>query len=506
MTPETAERCDVVVVGGGGAGLAAAIESATAGSSTVLLEKNRALGGSTAWSVGSVTASGTPHQRRRGIVDRPEWHWADMPLFPHAENERDNVELRRRLCNDMPATFDWLLALGVRFFGPVAEPPHRVPRMHTVLPNSGSFIYHLQKKARALGVKIHEQTAVDSLRIADGRVTGVQYRRDGHVGYLEAGAVILATGDFTSDPVFKMRFMGARAAVVPGVNVTATGDGQRMVEAIGGVIVNGDLALGPELRFKAPSNRHWTKRLPPATILASCIEWSMRHMPQRVLRPMIMQFLTTALAPSMTLLTEGALLVDRDGRRLDAAHTEPAALVADSPGNLGYIILDDRIAKKFSAWPHFISTAPGIAYAYIGDYARNRRDICRAAPSIEALAQSIGVDARALSATVSDAKTAPQGAADHGSSPAAAFGPGPFWALGPVSAVFVHSEGGLKVDLEQRVLHGSGYAIPGLYAAGSTGQGGLLLRGHGHHLAWAFSSGRRAGVSAARFARAAPQA
>ena len=34
---------------------------------------------------------------------------------------------------------------------------------------------------------------------------------------------------------------------------------------------------------------------------------------------------------------------------------------------------------------------------------------------------------------------------------------------------------------------------PGLYAAGSTGQGGLLLKGHGHHLAWAFVSGRRAG-------------
>ena len=37
----------------------------------------------------------------------------------------------------------------------------------------------------------------------------------------------------------------------------------------------------------------------------------------------------------------------------------------------------------------------------------------------------------------------------------------------------------------------------GLFAAGATGQGGLLLKGHGHHLAWAFTSGRRAGRSAA---------
>jgi succinate dehydrogenase/fumarate reductase flavoprotein subunit len=84
------------------------------------------------------------------------------------------------------------------------------------------------------------------------------------------------------------------------------------------------------------------------------------------------------------------------------------------------------------------------------------------------------------------------------------FGVGPFWALGPVSAVFVHSEGGLAVDLEHRVLDRVGRSIAGLYAAGSTGQGGLLLKGHGHHLAWAFTSGRRAGRHAARFASASP--
>jgi fumarate reductase flavoprotein subunit len=69
---------------------------------------------------------------------------------------------------------------------------------------------------------------------------------------------------------------------------------------------------------------------------------------------------------------------------------------------------------------------------------------------------------------------------------------GPFYALGPVRSVFVHNEGGLAVDLEHRVLGPDDKAIPGLYAAGATGQGGLLLKGHGHHLAWAFTSGRRA--------------
>jgi fumarate reductase flavoprotein subunit len=67
----------------------------------------------------------------------------------------------------------------------------------------------------------------------------------------------------------------------------------------------------------------------------------------------------------------------------------------------------------------------------------------------------------------------------------------------------VHNEGGLLVDERHRVLDASGQPIAGLWAAGSTGQGGLLLKGHGHHLAWAFVSGRRAGRFAADAAREA---
>jgi succinate dehydrogenase/fumarate reductase flavoprotein subunit len=123
--PVRDEVVDVVVVGGGAAGLAAAIEARAAGASVVLLEKNAALGGSTAWSIGSVTASQTPHQRQRGIVDSPADHWADMPGFAGALGERDNPALRRILCDEMPATFQWLLDSGVRFMGPTPEPPHR---------------------------------------------------------------------------------------------------------------------------------------------------------------------------------------------------------------------------------------------------------------------------------------------------------------------------------------------------------------------------------------------
>jgi fumarate reductase flavoprotein subunit len=101
------------------------------------------------------------------------------------------------------------------------------------------------------------------------------------------------------------------------------------------------------------------------------------------------------------------------------------------------------------------------------------------------------MDADALRATVTEHNSI---AASQGRTPLLE---APFIALGPVRSVFVHNEGGLAVDREHRVLGAHGQPIPGLYAAGATGQGGLLLKGHGHHLAWAFVSGRRAGRFAA---------
>jgi len=69
--------------------------------------------------------------------------------------------------------------------------------------------------------------------------------------------------------------------------------------------------------------------------------------------------------------------------------------------------------------------------------------------------------------------------------------------------VFVHNEGELAVDAAHRVVGAKDAPMPGPYAAGSTGQGGVLLKGHSHHLAWAFVSGRRAASNAA-FAAVTP--
>jgi succinate dehydrogenase/fumarate reductase flavoprotein subunit len=481
---------DVVVVGGGGSGLAAAIEARALGRDVLLLEKNSQLGGSTAWSIGSVSASATPHQLRKGIKDRPEDHWRDMAGFNGDLDARDNAELRRVLADAMPETFRWLLTHGVRFYGPMPEPPHKKPRMHNVLPNSRAFITHLERAARRAGVVIQCGARATSLVIEDGRVVAIDCATPtGPRRFRARGGVVLATGDFTSDPELKARFMGPQEAKIDGVNVTATGDGQKLALPLGGRIINGDLALGPELRFVPPQRRNILLSLPPWRALANLMAWSLEHMPSALLRPFVMSFVTTALAPSPNLFAEGAILVNRRGERFTEEGDKPAYAVPDQPDKIAYILLDQRMAALFSAWPHFISTAPGVAYAYVDDYRRNRSDIFTQGATLDALAGKLSMPAAAIAETVR--------AHNAGVGNRPQFGEGPYVALGPVRAVFVHAEGGLAVDKEHRVLGTDDRPIPGLYAAGSTGQGGLLLKGHGHHLAWAFASGRRAGRNAA---------
>jgi succinate dehydrogenase/fumarate reductase flavoprotein subunit len=483
------DNFDVIVVGGGGSGLAAAIEARAAGAKVLLIEKNPELGGSTAWSIGSLTATGTPHQLRKGIVDSTSDHWRDMAGFNGELDARDNPELRRVLADNIPETFRWLLAHGIRFYGPMPEPPHQKPRMHNVLPNSRSYIAHLEQAARRAGVVIRTETRALSLVTADRRVDGIDCETPVGRKHYRAAAVVLAAGDFTSDPELKAQYMGPREAKVDGVNVTATGDGQKLALALGARVLNGDLALGPELRFIPPRKQNILLKLPPWPLLAGFMAWSLDRMPSFLLRPFVMSFVTTALAPSPSLFEAGALLVNKTGGRFTDELAKPAYDVAEQADKLAYILLDSRLVQNFNAWPNFISTAPGVAYAYLDDYRRNRRDVYATAVSLAELGGKLGLSPDVLATTISRY--------NEGAGNRRKFGAGPYVALGPVRAVFVHAEGGLAVDHDHHVLGANDVPIAGLYAAGSTGQGGLLLKGHGHHLAWAFVSGRRAGRNAA---------
>jgi fumarate reductase flavoprotein subunit len=176
-----------------------------------------------------------------------------------------------------------------------------------------------------------------------------------------------------------------------------------------------------------------------------------------------------------------------------------AAAVARQPGKIAYIFIDAVLARIFSMPPNYISTAPGIAYAYFDDYSVLRKDIVYTGQTVSQLAKRLSIDPVTLMETVDRNNRSVavgkdnefgQRELDQGLHEA------PFYVLGPLIGCYSTVEGGLRVDSKCHVLTTEGKIIPRLYAVGDVGHGGLILFGHGMHIAWALVSGRIAGRNA----------
>lgn len=486
---------DVVVVGGGGSGLAAGIEAASLHRSVALLEKGAHLGGTTARSIGSISATNTPHQYRAGILDCPEDHLADLDRFNAKFGLPGRADFSRLLAENAPETVRWLMDMGITFFGPMKELPHRKPRMHNVLPNSRAYIFHMARRARRLGVDLHTRTTARELIREDGRVVGVMaVGPGGPMTFRARGGVVLASGDYSADREMKAQYVNEAVAEFPAVNPTNTGDGHRMALAIGARIVNGHL-YHAGIRFPAPPPK-WIAGLPPHRPYTWAMNVALERLPGWLLRPFLMAFLTTVLVPSPKLFQEGAILVNRRGERFADELGPIDEPLACQPDRQAHILLDAHHIAKFTGWPWYVSTVPGFAYATIADYRRNRGDMVFEGATLSELADRVGLPGATLEQTVA-AYNAGDAAGGPPRGDRRAVGPGPFIAMGPVTTRLNFIDGGLAVDDKLRVLGEDGQPIAGLYAAGLTGLGGVLLAGHGHHLGWVFTSGRFAGRYAA---------
>lgn len=468
---------DVVVVGGGGAGLACAVAAAEGGARVALLERGARLGGTTAYSVGSMTAAGTSLQRRAGIADRAEDLLEDMWAYPDPGLAGDAPALRRLYAEESGPTLEWLVRHGVQFTTPNVEPPHRVARMHNVVPSSRSYIARLEEAARACGVKIHLSTEVTDLVQDDGEVRGVEATTPaGDVRFLASRGVVLATGDFSGSTQMRTEHLAPSAAAALPINPDALGIGHALAARAGGELVAMDRLFGPQLRFGPPPRRSLLDRLPTWRWLCALEGRVVRAVPPAALRPVAKALLVTHMSPTDELFRQGAVLVDSTGTRFGAEEA-PAQELAARPGARGFLVLDATVAATFDKHPHFISTAPGIAFAYFSDYRRGRPDLVTKADSVAELAERLEMDPAHLQQAV------------EGSRLRAAY-----VALGPVHSMLTVTEGAVRVDEGLQVLRPDGQAVPSLFAIGAVGQGGMLLKGHGHHIGWAMTSGRVLGV------------
>jgi succinate dehydrogenase/fumarate reductase flavoprotein subunit len=131
LVPETAaastgmkwdREADVVVIGAGAVGLPAAIQAWEAGTSVLLLEAQKDVGGHAITSGGNVPlGGGTSAQKKHNIVDSPDLLFADLTDwsvvqpngFPdYRYNDR---EIIRAFADNSAPSFEWLVAHGVIF-------------------------------------------------------------------------------------------------------------------------------------------------------------------------------------------------------------------------------------------------------------------------------------------------------------------------------------------------------------------------------------------------------
>lgn len=497
-SPGASHDADLIIVGGGGSGLAAAARGAELGLRILLLERQPQLGGTTGIAVGSFTANRTSLQSEKQIEDTLESHIEDAGRFASAPIEARNVaRLRNHFLSEAADTFEWLRELGLVFHGPSPEPPNRVPRMHNVVPNARAYVAVLHREALRHGAKVLCRAAVTRLLSqsdqdhAPARIVGVEADVDGQPRQFSARlGVVLAAGDYANSPDLIRRFKGADFGDIEGINPHACGDGHRLAESVGARLLNMEITYGPELRFVSQPARlpAWLRQLGNWNAARQLMGWALPLLPDALLRAYIKRLLVTWQHPEEALFADGAILVNSSGLRFCTETESPQReiAVARQPGKEAYLVLDEPLCDHYSRWPHFISTAPEIAYAYVNDYLRLRPDIAVQGSTLEEL-----VTRRRLSRTFLENLQKTLAYCREGSLPPVARYHGKRWVLlGPVKSWFTTTEGGAAITRHLEVLDEQNHPIPGLYAIGQNGLGGQILWGHGLHIAWAITSGR----------------
>jgi 3-oxosteroid 1-dehydrogenase len=481
--------CDVLVVGSGGGALTGAFAAASAGLATLVIEKTGLLGGTTAYSGAGLWLPDTQVQRRAGVEDSAE----DARTYLRAivgdyEVERQETyistagDLVALLESDPNIAFEWrsfpdyfpmpgrrdtgraiypvdlpdaeLGDLGERLRPEVGA--DRAGERHREDPHTGgrALVGRLLMALRATGrAELLTETSARALVVGDGRVVGVEaVGADGEPLRIHAErGVLLAAGGMEGDAALRTRHrVPGRAAWTMGPRGANTGD---LVEAAVGI--GADTTLLDEA--------WWCTGIEQPDGSAGFMVG-----------------------------VRGGLMVDGAGARFVnecLPYDRTARAMIEHGTEVAHLVFDSSEGGIFPAG--VIPDATPAEHLAAGTWVT--------APTVEGIAQSIGVPAAALAATVAEfnrSAAAGVDAAFHrgedpfdlffcppGEGPDAPANPAlrpigkpPFYAARVVVSD-LGTKGGLRTDIDARVLRADGSPIEGLYAAGNTS---ASLSGHAY--------------------------
>lgn len=468
-------QADVVVAGYGIAGVCAAIEAARAGADVLILERTGGWGGAAALAGGYVyLGGGTPLQQALGFEDTPE----NMEKFLVAALGPgvDKAKIADYTHGSVEH-YNWLVSCGVpfreAFWGePGWEPPHdeglmysggenaapfnaiakpaprgHVPQMTGKVTGQKGGGYMLMKPlaetAESLGARVEYDIRIQRLVVDDtGRVVGVAAKRYGKDITIRAtSGVVLATGSFA----YQEKMIEGHAPRLIGRPGAA-------IEEHDGIGILVAQALGAD------------------TAHMDATEVAIFADPQLMVRGIIVNGRGQRYIPEDTY----------------AGRIGQATLIQQD--NQAYLVIDE------AAYEAALGTETSTPFF--------RQPPKWAAETVEEIEADMGLPTRALQSTI---EVYNLHAAD-GHDPL--LGKKPEWVkpIGtPLAAYDLRGHtagftlGGLRTDLDSRVLHVSGEPIAGLFAAGRC-TSGICAGGYvsGASLGDGSFYGRRAGIAAAK--------
>jgi fumarate reductase flavoprotein subunit len=446
---------DVLVIGAGACGLAAAIAAHDAGATVAIIEKLDRPGGNSSLSTGSVPAAGTRFQREAGIDDSTDRFIEDLI---RKGGPTDCPDLLRRLVETSAEAVEWLVdTVGARMVLVTAykHVGHSVPRLHAPVSRRGQdLVDDLLAAVEQRGIPLAiGNDARALLSDATSAVIGADVEtRNGERHRTAARKTILAVNGFAGNRDLVARFCSEVSGAQYFGARGSTGEAVLWGEQIGAALGN----IGAYQGYAAVSDPH-----------GSLLSW--------------------------TTIEKGGIIVNGAGKRFGDESAGYSGYTPNVMGERGpcFAIFDQRIFDVTAAEEEFVELAN-----YGG---------VKQADTPAALAVLQRLDAAAVAATLDDYNRAARGET------ADAFGRRDF-ALAPLTGTLYicrvvpglfHTQGGLMVDIDGRVLRPSGQPIANLFAGGGaaaglsgrTGAGGYAS---GNGLLSAVGLGRLAGLAATR--------
>src|SRR5579864_1737258 len=248
---------DLVAIGGGFAGLCAAVRGAELGLRTAVLEA----GADEAYLCSSRWAGGIFHVSYHDVKLSPE---ELVSAINRQTGGEADPELVAAIAEDAGRTVDWLAAQGAVFSEASPINWHRFTLAPARAAMAGQdwqgrgpdrMLGELRRRLEERQGRIFFGARAQALRIENGRVIGVQARKNGARFETSASAVVIADGGFPANTELFRKYIGPRPdRVLMRHAGTAVGDGLRMAEAAGAALVNPDLFYRHLLRRDAMGN------------------------------------------------------------------------------------------------------------------------------------------------------------------------------------------------------------------------------------------------------------